>query len=113
MHYLLKTLAMGFIVAMGMAGCAATSQKTASPYLTDNTVLKGGFVSLTVHGMGCPLCATNVDIQLKKLKGVMSVNTNLNNGEVRILISPDEAPTRSDLAGAIHRAGLTLVEISS
>jgi copper chaperone CopZ len=66
---------------------------------------------LTVHGMGCPQCANNVDSQLMKVPGVESVTIDMGSGKVLAKLSPDKHPTRDQLAKAIDETGFTLVKI--
>ena len=47
---------------------AATHSK--EPVMTQKAVL-------WVNGLGCPQCATNIDFQLKRLRGVNDVTTDL------------------------------------
>jgi copper chaperone CopZ len=66
---------------------------------------------LTVHGMGCPQCANNVDSQLMKVPGVESVSIDMGSGKVLAKLSPSNHPTRDQLAKAIDQTGFTLVKI--
>ncbi len=67
---------------------------------------------LYVHGMGCPQCANNVDVQLLKLKGVEGVKIDLGTGKVLAQLSPATPPTKDQLVNAIKRTGFTLVKIN-
>jgi copper chaperone CopZ len=69
-------------------------------------------MTLLVHGMGCPMCANNVDKQLLAVKGVQSVRVSLATGEVVVGVSARNPPTREQLAQAIDRSGYTLVKIA-
>lgn len=64
-----------------------------------------------VNGMGCPLCANNVDQQLKALRGVEDVTINLGTGLVQVALSPTTPPTEAQLAKAVQNTGFTLVSI--
>ena len=69
--------------------------------------------TLVVHGMGCPLCANNVDKQLLKVPGVEDVWVNLRNGQVVVAVSRQNPPTRDQLSRAVDQSGYTLVRIDS
>jgi copper chaperone CopZ len=115
MRYLLT----GFTVAAlaAISGCqssapvahrpdgARTAQETTSASAAPDTAV------LTVHGMGCPQCANNVDAQLMKVSGVESVTIDMGSGKVLAKLSPDKRPTRDQLAKAIDQTGFTLVKI--
>jgi copper chaperone CopZ len=64
-----------------------------------------------VNGMGCPLCATNVDQQLKRVRGVESVKINLGTGIVSVSLDPERIPAEAELAKAVRDSGFTLVRI--
>jgi copper chaperone len=64
-----------------------------------------------VRGMACPQCAYNVDLQLLKVPGVTDVKVNMATGVVTAQLSPDDPPTREQLAAAIRETGFTLVKI--
>lgn len=67
---------------------------------------------LWVNGLGCPLCATNIDHQLKRVKGVGKINVDLSIGKVDVTFKPDMThPSPSRLGEAVEEAGFTLVRI--
>ena len=87
------------------------SIKNTANYLDDPTPITSPMATLTVHGLGCPLCAGNVDKQLMRVPGVESVKVNLNDGTATVHISPTVTPTRSQLAKAVYESGFTLIKI--
>ena len=104
---------------MAFAGCGPSSSTS-----TSNDIVTGGDQSvvaaapadsntavLHVNGMGCPLCANNVDQQLLAIKGVEQVKIDLGTGQVLARLSPDNQPTREQLAKAVADSGFTLVKI--
>ena len=117
LHLLLQELFMRFLIVLAvaaLAGCGpqvahstgdpvagASSPQPASP----------GEVVLWVNGMGCPLCANNVDQQLMKLDGVEKARINLGSGQVFARLSPKSRLTREDFARAVKGTGFTLVKI--
>jgi len=64
-----------------------------------------------VNGMGCPLCATNVDQQLRRVRGVEAVKINLGTGIVSVSLDPKLTPPEAALAQAVRDSGFTLVRI--
>lgn len=70
--------------------------------------------TLVVHGMGCPLCANNVDKQLLKVAGVEKVNVDLGSGKVKVSFASGAArPGDDKLAKAVANSGYTLVRIQT
>jgi len=66
---------------------------------------------LYVNGMGCPLCATNLDLQLKRVKGVQSATVDLGVGTVAITMTGSSRPSPWRLHNAVEDAGFTLVRV--
>ena len=66
-------------------------------------------VLLTVYGMSCPLCASNVDKQLLRIDGVKAVDVDLSSGLVTLLVSKSNPPSAASLAKAVSESGFTLV----
>ncbi|MBN8645391.1 MAG: heavy-metal-associated domain-containing protein [Planctomycetes bacterium] len=65
-----------------------------------------------VNGMGCPLCATNIDKQLKRVPGVKDVKVDLGSGMVTVGLLPGAThPSPARLGDAVEDAGFTLVKI--
>lgn len=77
----------------------------------DDAQLSRSPVALTVHGMGCPLCANNVDKQLLKLKAVDKVKVDLGTGVVTVTLKPGQAVLRRELAKAVDASGYTLKKV--
>jgi copper chaperone len=108
----MATVALG----AGLAGCGA-GQKSASSMNGDSsamaseTAISGDTAVLTVHGMGCPLCANNVDMQLKNLPGVRDVRVDMGSGRVTVHLADENRPSQEQLARAIRQSGFTLVRI--
>lgn len=68
-------------------------------------------VLLYVNGLGCPLCATNVDAQLKRVRGVADAVVDLGAGTVLVVLKETDRPSPRRLADAIADAGFTLVKL--
>jgi copper chaperone len=115
---LILTLMISAALSVAMVGCES-AQKSANgasggagamageePITTDTA-------TLTVHGMGCPLCANNVDKQLKDLTGVRDVNVDMGSGRVTVHLKGDDRPSQVQLARAIRQSGFTLVRIDT
>ena len=75
--------------------------------------LSASRADLWVNGMGCPLCATNIDMQLKRVKGVSEAKVDLGAGKVSIELAGENKPSPARLADAVADAGFTLVKIES
>ncbi len=69
-------------------------------------------VVLTVHGLSCPLCAHNLDGQLKKIEGVEDATIDLKTGSVTVRLARANAVSDERLTAAVKDAGFTLKKIS-
>lgn len=97
-----------------LASCASTptaSTNNAGDTLVDRPEPTADTVVLVAHGMACPKCVTNADLQLMKLPGVHKVAIDMKHGFVTVSIDPSQPPSRDDYARAIDAAGLTLVSV--
>jgi len=128
-----KLMAMGVIVMfgiLGIGGCASTGStgggggggvagggdshgdvakgESAASLLTDTTLVKGPSTTMLVHGMSCPLCAKNVDIELRRIKGVSFVTADLGEGHVVVTLDGSAPVTRGQLARAVNDSGFTI-----
>lgn len=79
--------------------------------LTSDQPLTAPRATLYVNGLSCPLCATNIDLQLKRVRGVDSASVDLSTGKVVIQMPGKTKPSPKRLAGAVDDAGATLVRI--
>lgn len=103
------------ITALAFAsGCATgSSNRVDRSSLDDAGPITADTVTLVVHGMGCPLCANNVDKQLLTVPGVRDVQIDLGDGTVLVSLDEQNRPTRSQLARAVDDSGFTLVSIQA
>jgi copper chaperone len=96
------------------SGCATgSSNRVDRSSLDDAGPITADTVTLVVHGMGCPLCANNVDKQLLAVPGVSDVRIDLGDGTVLVTLDEHNRPTRSQLARAVDDSGFTLVSIQA
>jgi copper chaperone len=100
--------------AISAAGCESTPKHVGDR----SAMVEGGPIetptaTLTVHGMGCPLCANNVDKQLLAIEGVRGVHIDMGTGRVRVQLAEENRPSRAQLARAIDESGFTLVGIET
>ncbi len=108
----------GSLVLFSAAGCETTPRAdrdhASMNDMNDmNGAIEGSSVTMVVHGMGCPLCANNVDRQLKALPGVRDASIDLGSGEVKVQLAGENRPTRAQLARAVQDSGFTLVRIET
>jgi copper chaperone CopZ len=87
---------------------AASRQGQAAP---SGGPLEASSATLIVHGMSCPLCATNVDKQLMEIAGVSFATVDMGTGEVRVSFAPKARVTREQLEAAVYKSGFTLAEV--
>lgn len=111
------------ILAAAFAGCAGESAQQ-QPADSEHAVtqddlrlvestqpVRSDSVVLWVNGLGCPQCASNIDLQLARLPGVKGVRVDLGGGKVDVGLSGDSRPSPHDFAEAVTDAGFTLVKI--
>lgn len=112
--------------ALLTAGCASSSSGGSTPtmtppeagtgtspraYLDDDRPIEGDRVVMTVHGLGCPLCAENINKTLAGLPGFAGSDVDMSTGFVTVRFRGEQRPSRADLARAIIDSGFTLVRI--
>lgn len=68
---------------------------------------------LWVNGLGCPQCATNIDLQLERVVGVTTTNVDLSNGKVTVGLTGSNRPSPARLGKAVADAGFTLVKVET
>ena len=103
-------LVMTILVGM-LSGCATTEVTERPGASSDLDLSFAREVVLTVHGLSCPLCANNLDGQLKNVAGVESASIDLKTGAVTVRLSEGHSVSAGDLAGAVENAGFTLKKI--
>ena len=73
--------------------------------------LQGSGAILWVSGLGCPQCASNIDLQLKRIPGLTLIRPDLSTGKVDVSFTGRSRPSAYTLSEAVHDAGFTLVKI--
>lgn len=66
---------------------------------------------MTVYGMGCPLCSTNLSKTLMDHPGIADVRPDLDTGDVILTFVFGKQPSRNELAQAVEDSGFTLKEV--
>jgi copper chaperone CopZ len=102
------------LVMAALAGCASTQTASSagdSDLVAAGAVADNNVAVMVIHGMACPQCSYNVDLQLKKVPGVERVAVNMALGRVEARLSPSSPPTREQLAKAIEETTFTLVSL--
>lgn len=123
-----KTLWISMAVVAGMiSGCATnkangTREKSVVHAATpeqraaakDTSPISADKVTLFVNGLGCPQCASNIDLQLKRVRGIDKAYVDLGSGTVLLDLRPGGThPSPARLASAVEDAGFTLVKIET
>ncbi len=105
----------GSLVLFSATGCETTQRAERETASMDDShgAIESSTVTMVVHGMGCPLCANNVDRQLKAMEGVRDASIDLGSGEVKVQLADENRPTRAQLARAIQDSGFTLIRIET
>lgn len=80
---------------------------------TSKEPLKAEAATLYVNGLGCPLCATNIDMQLNRIKGIASTKVDLSTGKVDLAFVGPDRPSPKRLSDAVADAGFTLVKLET
>jgi copper chaperone CopZ len=110
---------------LALASCASTGPQYEEKPITHTVTqddlafvqtkrpLTASAATLYVNGLGCPLCASNLDKQLVRIRGLHVENIDLSVGKVNVTFSGDKRPAPFNLANAVEDAGFTLVKIES
>lgn len=61
-----------------------------------------------VFGMSCPLCANNIEKQIKRDKDVKNVSIDLGTGEIKVEYKLDKTNVEKPIRKAIGNAGFTV-----
>ena len=103
-------LGCALIALAPIASCASTP--TSSPAAVAGPELLGdGRYQLVVHGMSCPKCISNVELQLTRIGGIVRPTVDMKNGLVAFEVEGGRQPSKARIASAIADSGFTLVEI--
>jgi copper chaperone CopZ len=94
----------------GAGSGAGNGAPTTAPVAVAPAALSGSSATLIVHGMGCPMCANNIDRQLLRVPGVQKVDVDLGTGQVALTFAPDRHPSRNQIVRAVEESGFTLRE---
>lgn len=94
--------------ASAPVGAEGTGGVTQRELIEDTTPVEGVSAVLLVDGLGCPMCATNVDRQFRNMAGVLSSSVDLEAGEVTVMLTGQPRVTRGQLASAVYDAGFTV-----
>ncbi|XVJ60883.1 MAG: heavy-metal-associated domain-containing protein [Tepidisphaera sp.] len=80
--------------------------------LLDKSEIKARWVTLYVNGLGCPQCASNIDLTLAKISGISWMYVDLGHGVVQMKLAEDaKRPSPLELKNKVTDAGFTLVKI--
>lgn len=104
-------LASALLTALPCGLTACQSAPRSSPAIVGPSSLAAGSYQLVVHGMSCPKCISNVELQLTRIAGVTRPVVDMKNGIVAIEVTADANPSKNAIANAIADSGFTLVEI--
>lgn len=106
------------VLALGLVGCheqqSASMQGQGQVNLTaveDEAMPSGPVATMWIKGMACPFCATNLEGQLEKVKGVTKISINLGTGKVVMALDPTMPATREAILKAVDNSGFTLDRI--
>lgn len=112
-----------------LSGCSTSaSSQAGAPGMEENAIIHtvtdadreaakskapiaAGAATLWVNGLGCPLCASNLDKQLLRLRGVETVTVDMAAGTTRVAFKPNASVSPAELGEAVEDAGFTLVKV--
>ena len=106
------------VLALGLVGC--NEQRSASmpeqdqvdlAAVNDEAMPSGPVATMWVKGMACPFCATNLEGQLERVKGVNKISIDLGTGKVVMVLDPTMPATKEAMARAVDNSGFTLDRI--
>ena len=98
------------LLSAPLASCQS-APRTPPADVIGPTTLTDGRYRLVVHGMSCPKCISNVELQLARIPGITRPEVDMKNGVVTVKVDGNHQPSKESIAGAIADSGFTLVEI--
>lgn len=87
-----------------LSGCATTTPRSAADASPDGAP----DIQVYAQGLSCPLCAHNLDEQLRKVSGIRDVRIDLGAGRADLWFEPDVRPDDAAIARAVDDSGFTL-----
>ncbi|MCC5847218.1 MAG: heavy-metal-associated domain-containing protein [Verrucomicrobia bacterium] len=97
------TAALGVALMTWMTGCASTGEtQTDSEEEFASTTAE-----ITAHGLSCPLCASNLDDQIKRISGVKDSRIDFETGVLHVQVKEGQLVSKSELFRAVRDAGFT------
>ncbi|MFM2164179.1 MAG: hypothetical protein RL325_616 [Planctomycetota bacterium] len=106
---MLHRTALSAALILALLSCKSTSPTPGAVRGPES--LADGRYTLVVHGMSCPKCISNVEMQLVRVGGIVHPQIDMKNGFVHIAVEGGATPRRDAIASAIEDSGFTLVEI--
>ena len=70
-------------------------------------------IQVHVQGLACPFCVFGIEKSLKKVPGVVSVETTIRTGVVRMQVKPGTPVDTDELNEAVAKSGFTLGHIEA
>lgn len=92
-----------------VSGCATLERSSGNAEWADVVITND--VELVVHGLSCPLCASNLDQHLLRMEGVSDMWIDLQTGYVQIEVKPGHEIPANAFERAVRNAGFTLRDI--
>jgi len=68
--------------------------------------------TIQVDGLSCPFCAYGLEKNLKKVKGIESVDIDMKTGKATVMIQSDMHVDNQALRQAVKKAGFTARDIA-
>ena len=70
-------------------------------------------IQLHVEGLACPFCVYGIERSLKKIPGVVSVETTIRTGLVEVHLKPGAVVDSAQFQAAVRKSGFTLDHIEA
>lgn len=107
-----RLMHLSLVMLSSLIGCASTSddspQNASASINSYPEIIETDHARLTVFGLSCPLCATNVERALTSVPGVLRASIDLSNGRIDLLLDPMKRTRSVNIAHAVKDAGFTL-----
>lgn len=109
----LRSLALTLPVLLLVACASSPGGPGASAASLSDDPIDTREVTLTIFGLSCPLCATNIDAVLAEVPGVTRVSVDMSTGKAIVWLDGKTPVTPRQLARAVDRSGFTLQSIDT
>ena len=103
-------IAMACLVVAVLAGCATGYDSAGMNGMSSKQTADA---TISVDGLTCPSCVYGFEDTVKRVDGVLRIETDLNTGLAHVWYAPDTSPEMKAIWDAVNDSGFTPRKITS